>query len=185
MNKKDSLKELMIVFIGIVVILAGSIVFILIRLNKVETLLASITEPTAPMGLEIGSDAPAFKITTIEGEELDSKVLFTQPTMLIFSSTACPHCQNLFPYIKKFTDKHPSQQILMFSLGSKEDIEKMVQDNDFKFPIAEWSDGISTQYQVPGTPLVYFVGTGGKIISSGFPASLEDLEGLASAKPIN
>ncbi len=182
MKKTDSLQGFMYVFLGIVIILIGSIVFILIRINRIESMLGLAGQPAQVLGLEDGKLAPSFTVNTIDGKTFASSDLFSQPTMLIFSSTTCPHCQYLYPYLKEFSDKNPTHNIFMFSLGTKEEINQMISDNGFRFVEAEWKEEISTQYIVPGTPFVYLIDKGGKILNSGVPATFEDLQQLAKPR---
>jgi len=97
--------------------------------------------------------------------------------MLVFCSVHCPGCKNLYPHLAAFGASHPEIQGVLVSKGTVEENLALAQETGFS--VLMWDDQVAQVYQVLGTPFVYLLGEGNRVINRGFANSLEHLEELA------
>jgi peroxiredoxin len=134
-----------------------------------------------PEGLEIGTKAPDFTLTDIEGREVSLKDFSGRKVLLAFFSPDCPAYVRMYDELRDFSEMESKVQVLMISQGSEEGISRMVEEGGFKFPVLMWEE-VFGSYKVPGSPFFYVIDEGGIIISGVFASSLSELKELVKAK---
>ena len=97
---------------------------------------------------------------------------------LVFSSTQCPACIEMYPHLGAFSEREEDVQVVMISRGSADENRQLVEERGFGFPVLTWDDGVARDYQVPGTPFSYVIDGQGMITNAGFAGTFEQLEGL-------
>ena len=177
---------LLLMLMSIVILLMVAIVGLFLRMNQLQqAVLAALASsqvgmPEQEMGLEVGTQAPAFALPDTSGSpvSLDD---FGRTVLLAFSSTHCPACKEMYPHLRAFSERHKDVQVVMISQGSAEENQRLVEEQGFAFPVlpvAGWEDALLADYRVPGTPFFYVIDGEGVIAGTGFANTSEQLEAL-------
>lgn len=107
--------------------------------------------------------APDFKITTLEGEVLDSSVLYgTKPVSITIWATWCPPCLAEIPTLQKLYDEHGDEvQFIAISVDDPKqlkEVEKMVAQRKMTYPVGlDVKREIGLAFKASGIPLTVFV----------------------------
>lgn len=147
------------------------------------TLMKSFAQPTLPAPpkptLPIGSPAPAFALTDLNGKTVESAQFNGNGTMLVFWNPACGFCQRMLPQLKEWEKSRPekSPQLVLVSSGSREANRAMGLSSpvliDDKFSVGQ-------RYGASGTPSGSLIDKDGKIaagLAVGEPTIMEILTG--------
>lgn len=117
-------------------------------------------------GLKIGTAAPEFVGTTLQGKTIRLADFHGQPTMLVFWSPDCSACRHELPAIQAIADD-PNRQVKLVTVVSyvpTEEVSAFAKANDLHFPvISDESGQISKQYNVHGIPFTYLINGEGRI----------------------
>jgi len=130
--------------------------------------------------LEIGSQAPPFTKTSIDNKQIDSTKFEGARLLLIFASSGCPACQNMFPNLEVFLNVHKTLNVLMFLDGTETEIDQIILNYGFDFPIVQLDDEMKQSYKVFGVPLSYFIDENGYILNASFASTVEHFESIVS-----
>lgn len=163
--------------IGMIALTAVINSILLIKINQLQTTsvqILSLLRP--PHGLEIGESIPEFTLETIQGKYIESAQFSGKRLLLIFSSPTCRACQIFWPALKDFANRHPQLDILLISLGTREEILRVSEEQKFPFPVLIGNDKVFRDYKVPGTPYLYFISEDQTIRLSGFSERLVEVE---------
>jgi len=113
---------------------------------------------------KIGEKIPEFKITTIDGEEINAGTFTGKPTLAIFWSTSCPHCRELVPSMVRFdrerTEKDP--RLILFSEGAEEDHRELALSSPI---VLEKDYKTAVKLGMYGTPSAVLINEHGVIVS--------------------
>ena len=159
MNKKIAI--LIIVFVvailGICVLALGITAYI--------TRSILLAPPIEQNTLAIGSLAPDFEATSVEGESFRLSQFRGQPVLLTFSATWCPDCQKEAPLVQELHEKHP--ELVIFQVNKDEGTE-IIEDFMIKYgithPILLDDDGsIHKLYRIFAIPTEFFIDADGVI----------------------
>jgi peroxiredoxin len=175
---------LILILMGIIILLMVSITGLFIRPTVQSRVLAALETFQAmrmPEGLEVRSKAPDFTLTDIEGREVSLKDFSGRKVLLAFFSPDCPAYVRMYEELRDLSEMESRVQVLMISQGSEEGINRMVEEEGFKFPVLMWEE-VFASYKVPGSPFFYVIDEGGIIISGVFASSLSELKELVKAK---
>lgn len=174
-------EKLFLILIGCVGILFVTNLGLFLRMNQLQIEVIQALQPLQhPRGLEVGRAAPSFSLPDAEGHIVSLKDYFGKPVLIIFSSTTCPSCKEMYPALKNFSEKYAGITILMISKSSEDDNLQLLQEEDFTFPVLPWENKVVSDYQVPGTPWFYMIDSQGKVANQGTASSLEELEALVN-----
>jgi peroxiredoxin len=144
---------------------------IMLRLEVLERLAtqgAAATSPSAaPMGLPLGSQAPAFELPTLEGGRISLDGFRGRRLLLTFFSPSCGYCQRMAPDLSRLKQEGSSQLFpILITNGSVEANQKLLADSGIDFPVALQNQmDVATSYRVSGTPMAYLVDAKGRIAS--------------------
>jgi len=130
--------------------------------------------------LEIGSQAPTFKKTAIDNNLVELEGFGGDRLLLVFASTGCPACQAMFPNLREFLNADRNFNVLMVVDGQDNEIENIIVDYGFNFPIIHSDEEIRQSYKVIGVPLSYFIDENGFIINASFANTVANFEELIS-----
>ncbi|PKO23502.1 MAG: hypothetical protein CVU38_03710 [Chloroflexi bacterium HGW-Chloroflexi-1] len=179
---------LLIMLMAIIILLMIAIAGLFLRMNQLQgQVLAAlgVLQPGAPgqeAGLLPGMAAPDFSLPDQNGKPVALTEFAGQRVLLVFSSTTCPACQQLYSHLKAFSETHRDVRVVMISRGSAEENRQLVEEQGFTFPVVSWDDAVAQAYQAPGTPFCYVIDSGGVIVNKGFANSLEQLDKLVEAE---
>ncbi len=161
-------------------------IFLLLLANlglflRMIALQARVLETLAPFqplkGLETGAPAPMFSLNDLQDRVVSLGDLDQRHVLLVFSSTTCPPCQEFWPVLQEFHQAHPELGLLMISRGTPAENRRMAKEQDFRFPVLKWDEGLASEYRVPGTPYLYLLGEDRTIQFAGFPDEMDELAG--------
>jgi peroxiredoxin len=129
-------------------------------------------------GLPLGSEAPAFALTDLEGQEKTLDDYLGSPFVVGFFNTDCGYCKDLSPQLGKLPKK--SHPLVLISHGDVDANRTMATSDKWSCDVVveeEWD--VAAQFKSAGTPSGYLVGADGRIASKqaiGSQALLELLE---------
>lgn len=147
---------LLLMLMGVVILLMIAILGLFVRMNQLQREVLVALEPfqamRGPQGLEIGTEAPDFTLPDTIGQMVSLDEFAGRKVLLAFSSIRCPHCAEMYPHLKAFSEEVDGIQVVMISRGSAEENRQLVETQGFDFPVLAWDDAVARNYQVPGTP---------------------------------
>lgn len=108
----------------------------------------------------VGSKAPGFKVTALDGKSIGLADLMGKPTLVVFWANWCPHCRNELPVVEKlYKDLGPKGvNFIAISLDTgSEPAQRLVRDGKASFPIAVVgaSSDVARSYDITGIPAVF------------------------------
>lgn len=179
---QSRIETLLLMLMVIVILLMISIAILFVRMTQLQqqvlTTLGSVELVETVEGLEIGSQAPNFALSNTQDQEISLVDWLGQKTLLVFSSTRCPACAEVYHPLKVLDESTENVQILMISLGTPEENRQLAEEEGYGFPVLTWEDETAGRYEVPGTPFFYVIDNKGFITNKGFAHTLEQLEEL-------
>jgi len=179
---KPKTDTLILMLMGVVILLMVANLILFVRMNQLQSSVIQALQPfQRPAGLAVGSQAPAFNLVDTEGRTVSLREFSGQRILLVFSSTACPACQQIYPSLKEFQKAHPDIALLMISRGAPEDNQTLVRKEGLTFPVLNGQEEVIKEYQVPAFPFFYLIDEQGSIASRGIAFSLKHLEDLLKA----
>jgi thiol-disulfide isomerase/thioredoxin len=144
------------------------------------TLAAAILLAVAPrakaqdLGIEVGSQAPAAKVHTLDGKEVDLAAAYTgkTPVVMEFWATWCPVCKELEPTLLAAAKKYDKQVKFVGVAVSVNETPEKVKAFVAKhgMPGDQYFDtkGNATgAYDVPATSYVVVLNRAGKVVYTG------------------
>ncbi len=99
-------------------------------INELKTLLSlAPTGPYADPAKTLIADprrarerfAPAFEVTSLQGEKLSSSQLSGKVVILDFWATWCPPCREALPELKQLLKKYPRERLVLISISADGD----------------------------------------------------------------
>ena len=102
----------------------------------------------AQQSIKIGSAAPAFSGTKLDGSPVELSELRGRVVVMTFWSTRCAICHHELPKLNAMTSRFdPSKVVfLALSMENEEKINGYIRNNPFKFQIVPNSFGTVLQY---------------------------------------
>ena len=185
MNKNKT-ESFLFLLTGIVIVLMVMNLGLFLRMNQLQqeilqTLLPFQQASQRPESLPTGTQAPPFSLLDVDEQMVSLDDFSGESVVLIFSSTTCSACQDIYPSLKEFNERHPELAFLVISKGSDEENQNLAKQQGFAFPVLGLQDDVAKAYQVSAIPFFYLIDGEGVIVSGGFISSLEQLESLADA----
>ena len=147
-----------------------SIALVLLAVCTMAILLPSgccNSTPDLPVGPEIGSLAPDFEFTLLDGGTASLEGLKGKPIMLLFWRTTCPACNANMPHVQAaFEQKGEEVEIIAVGLDSSSDaIQQHVDTGGFSFNIALGAgNSAPNDYQIMYIPTTFFIDSQGVIV---------------------
>jgi peroxiredoxin len=134
------------------------------RLGRAQRMAAA-----APPGIPIGSDAPAFTASTLDGGTitLDSLREPGLPILLVFMSAWCESCLELMPKLRNWQQALGERlTIAIVSNGTVEDNQPMFEEHGLRHVLLQHDLDAIEAYRIRGTPSAVIVTRDGKIGSN-------------------
>jgi len=134
------------------------------------------------LGIEIGSTAPAAKVYSLDGKEVDlAQYVGKTPVLMEFWATWCPNCKELEPTLLAAAKKYGTQVKFVGVAVSVNETPERVKAFVAKheLPGDQYFDtkGNATgAYDVPATSYVVVLDKSGKVVYTGLGGT-QDLEG--------
>ena len=121
----------------------------MIRLTSIICLTAILAIAAySQSSLKVGSAAPVFSGTSLEGTTYDLSELRGNVVVLTFWSTKCIICQQELPKLNPFTDRYSTEKVVFLALSMENEnkIAGFLQRNPFSFEIMPNSFGTVLSY---------------------------------------
>ncbi len=107
----------------------------------------------------IGSAAPDFKLTPLDGGTVTLSQFRGSPVLLELSATWCPDCKDTAPRLQALHETYTD--LVVLSVDSEEDaatVRAFADEYGLTYPIALDSDGaVSGLYQIWAIPTLFFI----------------------------
>ncbi len=99
-------------------------------------------------GLKVGSPAPAFTGTGMDGSAIDLTELRGRVVVMTFWSTRCAICHHELPKLNSITTRFDPAKVvfLALSMENEEKISGFLRKNPFRFQVVPNSFGVVLQY---------------------------------------
>ncbi len=98
--------------------------------------------------LRMGSAAPEFAASSIDGTHYDLNSMRGRVVVLTFWSTKCEICRSEIPKLNRFTSRFDEKNVVFLAatLDNESKVESYLRSNPFKFHILPNSFGMILQY---------------------------------------
>jgi peroxiredoxin len=158
----------------IIVVLAviGALAIIIAGLLRPNTPQAtSTTSASAPASLQVGSLAPNFTLTTLDGKRIHLSDYRDKAVMLNFWYTTCPGCLQEIPGMQRFyaAQQATGKNFVILGVNIADDAQTashFVKQYGLTYPIVlDQNQQVLTLYNVNSTPTSYFIDRQGIIRS--------------------
>ena len=126
----------------------------------------------------IGSPAPDFNLSNLEGETISLSEYRGQPVMLNFWALSCPYCKLEMPFIEQARDTYGNntQGLMVFTINirdSSSSINSYLESEGYTFTVLRDEGArVAGKYQVNGIPVTVFIDKNGiiqDIVTGAFP----------------
>jgi|GEM_PF-1158096 len=144
----------------------------------------SIAQNDVEVSKLVGSTAPDFTVTTIDGKKVSIKSLKGKVVVLNFWFTQCPPCREEMPALNKFVDKYKDNKNVVFlapevvPTTTVAEVQKFLKRVPFTYQVALGGKDAAALYQVKVFPANFVIDKKG-IVRMGYvgynPYSLEEL----------
>jgi len=116
---------------------------------------------------EVGKPAPAFKVVTAEGLEIDSLKLHGSLIVVNFFASWCQPCQTEAEDLQAIWEQYEDQGVLFVAIAHKDiesKIAEFVDQHEITFPIVNSSRNVGNDYGITGIPETYVIGRDGLVV---------------------
>ncbi|GGP16561.1 TlpA family protein disulfide reductase [Oceanobacillus neutriphilus] len=134
----------------------------------------SVSANDVKEGLEIGDQAPDFKLNTLDGETLQLSDFRGERVMINFWATWCPPCRQEMPDMERFYQEHDP---IIFSVNVTDEelntqlVKDFMQELKLTFPVLLDKEGeVSNLYRIQAIPMTYMIDAEGIIQFKSFGA---------------
>lgn len=140
----------------------------------------------APQAASIPAEArraaPAFKLPLLEGGSLSLAEFKGKPTVLVFTTTWCPHCVDAIPEWKRLHQTYRTQGVGFAAIYIQESpakVKAFARKHRLPYPVALDADGaIAQAYGVRGVPTQVLITPAGQTYKNPSWNLAADLEAL-------
>jgi len=134
--------------------------------------------------LEIGTQAPDFKLTAADGKSYSLKEkLSTDLTLLAFFKINCPTCQFTFPFLEKLHKSYAGKGFTLWGISQNNQAEtrEFASQYQISFPLLLDQNNyqISYAYGITVVPTLFLIDKNQEILFTGEGFAKEDLEKLS------
>jgi len=141
-------------------------------LGRIDTLESALgieaDQAGPPAGLPVGSDAPAFELTSTSGETVSLESLLAEGSsvMLLFTTADCGPCTALMPELAGWQEQYAGE--LTFAIvgsGNEETNRTKAAEYGVDRLLLQEKDEVAIAYAYVGTPSAVAISREGKIVS--------------------
>ncbi len=128
-----------------------------------------------------GDIAPAFKVTTLSGAEIDIEKLRGKVILINYFATWCGPCMREMPYLEsEIYDKIKDEDFVLVCIGREHTAEELVkfkEEKGFDLPIApDPGREVYSKYAKMMIPRNFVIGRDGKVIYQHIGFEMEEFE---------
>jgi peroxiredoxin len=131
---------------------------------------ADTPDPAKATRVQIGQEAPAFEVATLDGQTFSLKEQRGKVVLVNFFATWCGPCLQEMPHLEKeIWQKYKDKKFAMISLGrehSNDELKPFRQKNKFTFPMAgDTKREIFSRYAEACIPRTLLIDPNGRVIA--------------------
>jgi thiol-disulfide isomerase/thioredoxin len=121
--------------------------------------------------LQPGSEAPWFSAEGVDGTKVSLSGNGSsrgEPTLLVFSATWCPHCNNEAPLISELAEENEDLNVIMAGIDGEDNpgkVEQFVEEYGIQGE-ALYQPSLGQTYQVTSYPTTYIIDAEGQIVGA-------------------
>ena len=128
-----------------------------------------------------GDVAPAFKVTTLDGAEIDIEKLSGKVILINYFATWCPPCMKEMPYLEsEIYNKIDDDDFVLVCIGrehTEDELVKFKEEKGFNLPMApDPGREIYSKYAKMMIPRNFVIGRDGKVIYQHIGFETEEFE---------
>ena len=116
---------------------------------------------------EVGKPAPAFKVVTADGLEIDSLKLYGSVIVVNFFASWCQPCQAEAEDLQAIWEQYRDRDVLFIAIAHKDvesKITEFVDEHGITFPIVNSSRNVGKDFGITGIPETYVIGRDGLVV---------------------
>jgi peroxiredoxin len=122
--------------------------------------------PDLPVAPKVGSLAPDFEVTTIDGATVSLQDLKGKPILLLFWRTTCSACNANMPHVQAaFEERGEEVHFIAIETGSSSDsVQQYVENNGLGFTVGLGGGNTAPEtYNIAFIPTTFFIDSRGVI----------------------
>ena len=122
--------------------------------------------PDLPVAPKVGSLAPDFEVTTIDGATVSLQDLKGKPILLLFFRTTCPACNTNMPHVQAaFEARGEEVHFIAIETGSSNDsVQQYAETNGLSFTVALGRGNTApNDYNIQFIPTTFLIDSQGVI----------------------
>ena len=132
--------------------------------------------------LQVGTIAPDFELTDLDGESVSLSEMSGAPVVLNFFHTACTWSRTMLPELDAVYDRKDDIDIPILGIACGDDtvetVREFARENDINIFLGVDSDrSIREDYAITRVPTVVFIDAEGRILST-YEGASEQLPGI-------
>ena len=138
-----------------------------------------------PKDASAAAKAPAFELTSLQGQDLSLQDLTEgRHALLIFWTTWCPSCRQTMPEVNQLASEYSSDDLAVLGINagwndSPQQAQQFKDKHDLGFPIAfDEASRISKKYRLRGVPTLFLVDPQGTILYQSYSVNEQLLQML-------
>ena len=135
----------------------------------------------APELLKNGTEAPAWKLTSMDDKSYELKDFKGKLVMIDFFYKGCGPCMQALPSLEKLYEKYKDKGFAMIGIDTydtkESGIEEFLKKRGVTYPVMLGGNDVAKIYNVYAAPTMYFIDKDGKIISTqvGYGEKVDDI----------
>lgn len=145
-----------------------------VAVNEIKQVLTPEEEPL----ISIGTVVPDFELLNTK-EEMVTMDSFadSKRKVLVFSSKNCPYCDDYYPELAKFSEKHAEIPLIVFQMdASVEENKDFLEKNKYSFEMLQSTEEVLDKFMISGTPTTVVIDEDNRVINVGYFSKIEELE---------
>lgn len=154
--------------------------------EQIDDIDFALADPPKPAGLPVGTEAPFFELSDLQGNRVTLAQFRGKRVALIFFSPTCGYCQQIAPEIAALpVDERDGYPVpVLLTAGDREANRNLVQEHSIPCPVLllQQQPEIVGAYRVTGTPSAYLLDEEG-VIAGEMMVGSEEVMALVRPQP--
>ena len=125
-----------------------------------------VEEAPAATAPAVGSPAPHFTLTDLQGNEKGPADFRGETTLLSFWTTWCSYCQEELELLQAIHEREEAAVLAVNVEESESEVQNFIRQREYTFPVVLDSEGeVFRQYRLRGFPSTFVLNAQGEIAS--------------------